>query len=148
MATQEFKSTVTLKEGLFVEAESRNFKVHMDEPEQLGGTDKAMNPVEMLLAALGGCLSITIAAFSKALRVDVKDCRVDVTGDLDPDGFLGKSKDVRMGFTQIRYNVELVTDASQDKVDRLMKMVEERCPVSDTLKGVEVVQGTIDIKNS
>lgn len=146
MANQEFKSITTVKEGLFVEAEARNFKVHMDEPEQLGGTDKAMNPVEMLLSALGGCLAISITAFSKAARVEIKNCKVNVVGDLDPDGFLGLNQNVRTGFSQIRYDVELETDSSQEKVEKLMKMVEEKCPVSDTLKGVEVVQGKISIK--
>jgi len=146
LANQEFKTTVHLKEGLFVEAESRGFKVNMDEPEQLGGTNKGMNPVELLLASLGGCLTITVAAFSKAAHVDIKDCRVHITGDLDPEGFLGVNKDVRKGFTQIRYEVEIDSDASEDKINKLMQMVEERCPVSDTLKGVEVV-GNVKVNN-
>jgi len=146
MASQEFKTTVTLKEGLYVEAEARGLKVGMDEPETLGGSNKAMNPVEMLLSALGGCISITLAAFSKAAHVEIKECKVHVTGDLDPEGFLGVNKDVRKGFTQIRYQVELVTDSSEDKVRRLMQMVDEKCPVSDTLKGVEVI-GDVKIVN-
>jgi len=142
MAVQEFTSIVSVKEGLYVEAESRNFKVYMDEPVQLGGTDRAMSPVELLLSSLGGCLAITIAAFSKSLKIDIKECRVHVTGDLDPDGFLGKNKDVRVGFTQIRYRLELVTDEDESKINKLIDMVKERCPVSDTLKGVEVIKTT------
>ncbi|MFT9486516.1 MAG: OsmC family protein [Tepidibacillus sp.] len=138
MAKTEFQSTVSLKEGLFVEAISRGFAVHMDEPEQLGGTDKAMNPVELLLSALGGCLAITVGAFSKAAHVDVKECMVHVTGDLDPEGFLGFNKEVRKGFSQIRYQIEIVSDSPEERIKKLMQMVEERCPVSDTLKGVEV----------
>lgn len=148
MAIQELKATVTLKDGMFVEAESRGFKVHMDEPEQLGGTNKAMNPVEMLLAALGGCLSITISAFSKAAHVNIQDCRVDVTGDLDPEGFLGINKDVRKGLSQIRYNIEIVSDSPEEKINKLMQMVEDRCPVSDTLKGVEIVKGNVKVTQS
>ncbi len=145
MAKQEFKSTITLKEGLLVEAESRGFKVVMDEPAQLGGTNKGMNPVEMLLSSLGGCLSITMSAFSKAAHVDIKNLRVHVTGDLDPEGFLGTNDQVRKGFSQIRYEVEVETDASEEKVNKLLQMVEERCPVSDTLMGVEVVMNNIKI---
>ncbi|MFV9510647.1 OsmC family protein [Tepidibacillus sp. LV47] len=147
MAIQEFKATVSLKEGLFVEANARGFTVQMDEPEQLGGTNKAMNPVELLLSALGGCLTITIAAFSKAAHVEIEDCKVHVTGDLDPDGFLGLNKDVRKGFMQIRYQVEIVSNSPEEKIKKLMKMVEERCPVSDTLKGVEVI-GDVNIVNN
>ncbi|KXG43600.1 OsmC family protein [Tepidibacillus decaturensis] len=138
MAKTEFQSTVSLKEGLFVEAISRGFAVHMDEPEQLGGTDKAMNPVELLLSALGGCLAITVGAFSKAAHVDIKECKVHVTGDLDPEGFLGLNKEVRKGFSQIRYQIEILSDSPEERIKKLMQMVEERCPVSDTLKGVEV----------
>lgn len=145
MPNQEFKSTVTIKEGLFVEAEARGFKINLDEPAELGGTDKAMTPVEMLLSALGGCIAITFASISKAMRVEIRDLKVNLTGDLDPAGFLGLDKDVRKGFSQIRYNIEVDTDASQEKIEKLMKMVEEKCPVSDTLKGVEVVPGNVSI---
>lgn len=136
---QEFKASVSLKEGMKVDAVSRGFKVSMDEPESLGGTDTAMNPVELLLCSLGGCLTIVVAAFSKAVNVDVDDCNVEICGDLDPDGFQGKNNDVRVGFSQIRYKINLKSDSPKENIDKLMKLVEERCPVSDTLKGVEVI---------
>ncbi len=145
MANHEFSATVSLKEGMHVQAESRGFIVEMDEPEQLGGTNKAMNPVEMLLTSLGGCLTITISAFSKAAHVDIQDCKVNVTGDLDPEGFLGINKDVRMGFSEIRYSIEIISDSSQEKINKLLQMVENRCPVSDTLKGVAVVKQDVKI---
>ena len=40
-----------LSDGLQVEAQSRGFKVLMDEPVEGGGTDKGMNPVELLLSS-------------------------------------------------------------------------------------------------
>ena len=50
-----------LSDGLQVEAQSRGFKVLMDEPVEGGGTDKGMNPVELLLSSYGGCLTILAA---------------------------------------------------------------------------------------
>lgn len=143
---EEFKAKVCLKSGLIVEAEAREFKVSMDEPETLGGTNTAMNPVELLLCSLGGCLSIVVAAFSKAVNVDIEDCNVEICGDLDPDGFQGKNKDARVGFSQIRYKINLKSNSPKENIDKLMKLVEERCPVSDTLKGVEVV-GDLNLNN-
>ena len=35
---------------------TRNFQFIIDEPEDLGGTDEAPNPVEYLLASYAGCL--------------------------------------------------------------------------------------------
>jgi len=145
MANQEFHATVSLKKGLQVQAEARGFTVEMDEPEQLGGTDTAMTPVEMLLASLGGCLTITMSAFSKAAHVDIQDCKVHVTGDLDPEGFLGINKEARKGLSEIRYHIEIISDSPQEKIDKLIQLVENRCPVSDTLKGVAVVKGEVKV---
>ena len=62
-----FKATAKkLPEGLQVETAARGFKIMMDEPEDLGGTDTAMNPVEAVLCALGACQSIVAAAFAEA----------------------------------------------------------------------------------
>ncbi|MDD3599155.1 MAG: hypothetical protein WCZ48_00880 [Bacillota bacterium] len=44
--------------GMYCEGGARGFKVAVDEPKQLGGTDRAMNLVELLLCSLGGCMSI------------------------------------------------------------------------------------------
>jgi uncharacterized OsmC-like protein len=40
--------------------------VHTDEPESLAGTDTAPNPVELVLAALGSCLTVGYAAAAAA----------------------------------------------------------------------------------
>lgn len=134
MANQKFTSTVTLNEGCQVVAESRGFKVIIDEPEQMGGTNTGMTPVELLLSALGSCLTVTISMFSKAFHVDIKDLKVEVEGDLDPSGAMGKNEDVRIGYSSIRINIHVVSDAPRNKIDKLVKMAEEKCPVSDTLK--------------
>jgi uncharacterized OsmC-like protein len=52
--------------GLTVENEARNFKIIMDEPKDMGGTNKGMNPIEAVLCALGSCQVIVAAAFAKS----------------------------------------------------------------------------------
>ncbi|APC09115.1 OsmC family protein [Neomoorella thermoacetica] len=141
MAKTTFTATVRWTgEGLYCQGQARGFQVAVDEPPQLGGTDKAMNPVELLLCALGGCMSICAATFAPACHVELKDFRVELEGDLDPDGFLGKNRDVRKGYQQIRYRIHIDSPSPERNIKRLLDMIEERCPVSDTLKGVEVVK--------
>ncbi len=67
MSLITFKATSKkLPGGLAVENESRGFKLILDEPEDLGGTDTGMNPVEALLCALGSCETIVASCFAKA----------------------------------------------------------------------------------
>lgn len=139
MALQTFKThTAWSGKGVYAESTARNFKVAMDEPKGLGGTDKAMNPVEMLLSSLGGCMSICAAAFAGQCGVDLKGYSVDIEGDLDTDGFLGKNPDTRKGYQEIRCTMHIDSPSPKENIDRLMSMIEERCPVSDTLSGVHI----------
>jgi uncharacterized OsmC-like protein len=140
MALATFKASSRLLEGLQVENKVRNFTLRMDEPKSLGGTDTGMNPVEAQLAALGSCLTIVSAAFAKAHDIDLQEITFDVEGDLDPDGFLKGTEGIRMGFKEIRFTPHIKTTSSPEDVEKFMKFVKSRCPVSDVYGcGTEVV---------
>ncbi|WKV09621.1 OsmC family protein [Thermoanaerobacterium sp. CMT5567-10] len=133
MAIETFKAVSRkLPEGLAVESEVRGFKMLLDEPKELGGTNKGMNPVEALLCALGSCQTIVASAFAKAKGINLQDFWVELEGDIDLDGFMGKS-DVRPGFQEIRFKMHVKTDASKEKVEEFAKFIEKTCPVGDSL---------------
>jgi len=60
-------------------------------------------------------------------------------GDLDPDGFLGKNEDVRQGFSEIRYSIEIDSPSSETNIEALLTHVQSVCPVKDTLEGTNVI---------
>ena len=139
-----YKATARrLKDGLQVETESRGFKIIMDEPRDLGGTNTAMAPVEALLCALGACQAIVASAFAKSQKFVFEELYVELEGDLDPDGFLGLA-DVRNGFQEIRYKIHFKTKESQEKTEAFAKFVESRCPVGDCLlNGVKLINSGV-----
>lgn len=139
-----FKATARkLPEGLQVETLSRGFKILMDEPEDLGGTDTAMNPVEALLCALGACQSIVAFAFAESFGFSFEEFYVDLEGDLDPDGFMGLA-DVRNGFQEIRFVMHFKTTESQERAEAFAEFIEKRCPVGDCLaNGVKLVKAGV-----
>ncbi len=144
MANVTFKADVAWSgQGLVAEGNARGFRIAVDEPVELGGTNKYMNPVEMVLCALGGCISICAAAFARGCQVDIKGFRVELEGDLDPDGFTGKNHNVRTGFQQIRVRMHIDSPSPKANVDRLLNLIKQRCPVSDTLSGVEIMDQTV-----
>jgi uncharacterized OsmC-like protein len=66
---------------------------------------------------------------------------VRAEGDLDFRGTLGVSKEVPVGFQNIRLHFELDTDASEEQLASLLRLTERYCVVYQTLRqpaGMEV----------
>lgn len=143
MAFLTMKSQATLVEKLQVEVEARGHKVIIDEPAHLGGTDEGMNPLELLLSSLGACQTIVAQMFAQKMGVQYDSLSVELEGDIDSDGFLGKS-DVRPGFLEVRYKVNIESNEPQEKIEEFIAYVEAHCPALDSLiNPVKVVsQGT------
>jgi uncharacterized OsmC-like protein len=140
MANIVFKSEVKWTgTGLQCDAQTGDHVIRIDEPESLGGSNTGPNPVELVLDALGGCLVILMNAFAPAHGVELKSVSAKVEGDLDPDGFMGRS-DVRPGFSAMRYRLEVESDSDPAKLADLIEHVERACPVKDTLKGLPITR--------
>jgi len=132
MPLTTFKATARKKDGLTVECEARGFKITLDEPEEIGGGNTGMNPVEALLCGLGACQTIVAASFAPKHGIDLQDFWVELEGDIDTDGFMGLS-DVRPGYSNIRFNMHVKSNASEEKIYEFIKFLEKRCPAMDTL---------------
>lgn len=117
---------------------SGKHQVAIDEPPSFGGADDGFNPVELVLAGLGGCLNVLLVAFAPQHGVELKSVKTSIEGDLDYDGFLERAP-VRFGFQEIRYRIDLVSDSPQENIDKLLEHAQRICPVKDTLRGVPVV---------
>lgn len=132
MPVETFRATARLQKGMVVKAKSRNFEITVDEPKNLGGTDTAMNPVELVLCALGACQSIVARVYAPKFKIRLEDFWVEVEGELDTDGFMNKS-DVRRGYSDIRYNIHVKADAAREQVEEFVQFIERTCPVGDTI---------------
>ena len=99
-----------------------------------GGSGLELCSGDMLLEALVACGGVTLKAVATALDIPLKSGRVSAEGDLDFRGTLGVAKDAPVGFREIRLRFDLDTDASQDKLDQLLKLTERYCVVYQTIK--------------
>jgi len=88
---------------------------------------------DMLLQALVACAGVTLRAVATSLGVAVTGGTVRAEGDLDFRGTLAVAKDAPVGFTAIRLNFDLDTDASPDQLDTLLRLTERYCVVYQTL---------------
>jgi uncharacterized OsmC-like protein len=99
-----------------------------------GGSGLELCSGDMLLEALVACAGVTLKAVATALDVPLKAAQVSAEGELDFRGTLGVAKDAPVGFREIRLRFDLDTDASQDKLDQLLKLTERYCVVYQTIK--------------
>jgi uncharacterized OsmC-like protein len=99
-----------------------------------GGTGLEACSGDLLLQALVACAGVTLRAVATALDLPVRGGEVRAEGDLDFRGTLGVSKEVPVGFTAIRLQFALDTDASAEQLATLEKLTERYCVVLQTLR--------------
>ena len=99
-----------------------------------GGSGLELCSGDMLLEALVACAGVTLKAVATALDIPLKSGKVSAEGDLDFRGTLGVAKDAPVGFAQIRLSFDVETQASQEKLDQLLKLTERYCVVYQTIR--------------
>jgi uncharacterized OsmC-like protein len=113
--------------------QTQEFHVEGDEPEQILGERTAPNAVELLLAALGSCLSVGYAANAAAMGIELDDLRFELDGEVDLRGFLGISKDIRPGYDTVTCTAYIKADASEEELEELRERVEMTSPLVDNI---------------
>jgi uncharacterized OsmC-like protein len=98
-----------------------------------GGDPNLACSANMLLEALIGCAGVTLSAVATAMEIPISSGRIVAEGDLDFRGTLGISKDVPIGFTDIRLTIELNTSAEDSQLEKLGQLSERYCVVAQSL---------------
>src|SRR5436190_13077998 len=89
-----------------------------------GGDGQSACSADMLLEALVGCAGVTLSAVATALSIPLRNATIRAEGDLDFRGTLGVSKDVPVGFKEIRLHFDLDTDATEEQLATLLHLTE------------------------
>ncbi len=109
------------------------YVVAVDEPKALLGTNTAPNPVELILSALTSCLAVGYSYNAAGRGIAIDALEFDIEGDLDLQGFLGLSEDVRPGYDSIRVTAHITSDAAEEDLRALDEHVQRTSPVLDIL---------------
>ncbi|MBX3300949.1 MAG: OsmC family protein [Nitrospira sp.] len=97
------------------------FVLDADEPPVLLGQDKGANPVEFVLHALAACVTTSLVYHAAARGIRLESVESQLEGDLDLQGFLGLSDQVRRGYKEIRIKFKVKSDASSEQLKELTK---------------------------
>ena len=125
-------------------AKTRQFKLIIDEPEGLGGTDEGANPVEYILAGLAGCLNVVGHIVAKELGFTIDKLKIELVGNINPDRLFGVSDNERAGFKKIDLKLIPETDAPVEILVKWLKIVQKRCPIKDNLMNITPIGISIE----
>lgn len=107
------------------------FVLDADEPDVLLGQDNGANPVEYVLTALAGCLTTAMVYHAAARGIHLDSVESKLEGNLDVRGMLGMTDEVRNGYEGIRVTFKVTGDASDEVLDQLCEIAQQRSPVFD-----------------
>ena len=127
------RATGRLGEGVTCKIETGKALVAAGLHPATGGNGLSACSGDMLLEALVACAGVTLNAVATALGIELRDALLEAEGDLDFRGTLGVSKEVAVGFQDIRLRISVDTDASDEEVSKLVRLTERYCVVYQTL---------------
>jgi uncharacterized OsmC-like protein len=133
------KAQGNIGEGISCKVETGRALVEAGLHPATGGTGMLACSGDMLLEALVACAGVTLSAVATAIGVEIKSGTVKAEGDLDFRGTLGVSKEVAVGFINIRLYFDFVSDATTEQIESLKKLTERYCVVYQTISnGVKI----------
>jgi uncharacterized OsmC-like protein len=101
----------------------RRFSIDIDEPNEIGGSNRFANPQEHLLAALNACMTVGYVAQCAVRGITIESLEIDIQGDIDLRGFLGLDPSVPAGYETLRYTVRIKGSGTKEQFAEIHEAV-------------------------
>lgn len=118
-----------LDDAFHFEAKSETGNIaHMDAGENIGGHNKGVRPMQMLIMGLGGCSAIDIVLILKKQKQVIEDFEISIDADREKD------KEPALWET-VHIHFKLKGKIEKEKAERAVRLsLEKYCSVSKTLE--------------
>jgi len=102
------KTTIRWIDGMMMLGESPSgHSIVMDGPEEFGGKNLGIRPMELLILGVGGCTTVDIVSTLEKMREQVTDCKAEITSE--------RAKDYPKVFTNIHIHFIIKGKQLSDK---------------------------------
>jgi uncharacterized OsmC-like protein len=108
-----------------------------------GGSGEMACSADMLLEALAACAGVTLRAVATAMGIELRGGRVVAEGVWDARGTLGVDRTVPVGLTEIAVRFELDSDATPERLEKLIATTERYCVIFQTLRTPPTLTATL-----
>lgn len=104
--------------------------VLIDAAEKIGGRNKGVRPMQMLLMSLAGCSAIDIVSILKKQKQQIDDFQIEVDGERE-----NIKEEVAKVFTDIQVNFLFKGNIEEGKAKRAVELsMDKYCSVEKTLR--------------
>lgn len=130
----------TLEQDRHMEAfNEEGGSIRLDGSRTIGGLEGGLSPMQLLLAAAGGCSTIDVINILKKQRQDVKSIRIEVDGDRQKVKTWSEFKTIHLHFI-------LTGKPDPAKVEKAIGLsVGKYCSVSKTLEQTSKISHSFEI---
>lgn len=105
-----------------------NVKINIDASPDVGGMNLGFRPMQLILAAIGGCGAIDIVTILKKQRQEIEDFQIEVTGERE-------DVETYSLYRKIHLHFKLKGKIEQGKAERAVQLsVDKYCSVAKTLE--------------
>ncbi len=108
-----------------------------DEPTSRGGTNEGPTPVETVMGGLCGCDAVITHLVAGLIDFEYGDIEYVCDAEIDPRGVHGV-EGFRPYFEKVTLKKTIKTNEPVDRIEKLKKNVEQRCPVSNLIRDAGV----------
>lgn len=116
-------------------------KIETDGAPKIGGSNKGMRPMQLLLAAAGSCSSIDIILILKKQKQNLKDLEIVVTAEREQGKVPSLFTDIHLHFKffgdVLDAKAKRAVDLSVEKYCSVVKILEETAKVTSSYEIIE-----------
>jgi uncharacterized OsmC-like protein len=109
------------------------FTFDADHPAVFASEDRGATPVEIVLSALGSCLTAGVAAVAQRRGIQLRSVTANIEGKMNILGILGADPDIRNGFSGVTVNFDIDADATPEEKEALIAQSQKRSAVFDLM---------------
>ncbi len=106
----------------------RRFSIDIDEPRELGGSNRFANPQEHLIAALNACMMVGYVAQCAVRGITLESLAIETDGEIDLRGFLGIDPAVAQGYENLSYTVRIKGNGTNEQFAEIHEAVMATSP--------------------
>lgn len=140
-----------LPEGMQVECIIGNsagepFKLLIDAPRGLDGSNKGPSPLLVILSSIGACIIAVTRFWAIIMNIEIEEMKVFSRGHINLGAIFGLDDSNLAGFDNLEPIIRIKANTSEEKINELMDKVFNHCPIITNFSGVSTITPKVQIR--